>query len=201
MVRIPTKETDLITLAEEMMAGLKNNASTFPEPPIAAKEMNAQIHEFILQRDNVIAAKAAYETAINEKKTSFEAVNLIVKDNAYYCKKVAGKNEAILTMVGLTAIKRKEDEAPGQCVAFKVTGQGEGRVSFEWKRPDNGGTPRAYKIERKNVDADVWEIASMALETKAEANNQTIGEAFEYRVIASNKLGDGLPSNTVTVKF
>ncbi len=104
-------------------------------------------------------------------------------------------------MAGLSATKRKEHEAPGQCADFKATKQGEGSASFAWKRPDKGGSPRAYKIERKNICAEVWEIVSMSMELKAEVSGQTIGEAFEYRVIASNTIGDGIASNTVTVKF
>ncbi len=201
MTRIPKKESELATLAEEMMAGLKNNASKFPAPPVTPEEMETEIGNYILNRDNVLAAKAAYEAAIENKKKAFETIDRSVKDNAYYCKKIAGKNEALLTMVGLSLTKRKEEEAPGQCRLFKVVKQGEGWASFQWKRPDKGGSVRAYKIERRNTTGDIWEIATVAMETKIEAQNQTIGEAFEYRVVATNKIGDGMPSNTVMVKL
>ena len=201
MSRIPTKESDLMALAEAMMGGLKNNASLFPAPPISPEEMDTQLNNFTLNRDNVLAAKAAYEAAVDAKNIIFKTIDETVRDNAYYCKKVAEKNDSFLTLVGLSATRRKEDEAPGQCGDFEVIKQGEGWATFEWKRPDDGGKPRAYKIERKNNQTDNWEIAAMAMETTAEVSNQTIGESFGYRVIASNRRGDGIVSNTVTVKF
>jgi len=201
MSRIPVKEADLLFLAEEMMSGLKSGTGIFPAPPVTAEELEIQINHFMQNHDNVTAAKAAYEAAVASKNTAYETVDKSVRDNAYYCKKVADGNDALLTKVGLSARKKGPNEKPGQCGNFRVVKQGEGSASFVWKRPKDGGSPRIYKIERKEAGSNIWVLIAAAMELKADLQEQTIGSAFEYRVVASNKIGDGIPSNIVSLKF
>ncbi len=74
---------------------------------------------------------------------------------------------------------------------------GEGWVFLDWKKPADGGAVAAYKIERRELPASGWTLISMAIESEATLNNQERGKEWEYRVIATNKAGEGVPSNTV----
>ena len=75
--------------------------------------------------------------------------------------------------------------------------QGEGWVFLDWKEPADGGAVASYKIERRLRPAGDWAIISIALESEATLNNQERNKDWEYRVIAVNKAGEGVPSNTV----
>ncbi len=56
-----------------------------------------------------------------------------------------------------------------------------------------------YRIERPERLADDWMLIPLALESEATLTNQERGKDWEYRVIAVNKSGEGIPSNTVAV--
>ena len=47
------------------------------------------------------------------------------------------------------------------------------------------------------VVAGDWILVSLAMESEATLNSQERGKDLEYRVIAVNKAGEGVPSNTV----
>ena len=70
-------------------------------------------------------------------------------------------------------------------------------IFLNWKSPSDGGKVAAYKIERREHPEGPWTDAGMAMETEAMLHNQERGKDWEYRVIAVNKAGEGIPSNTV----
>ena len=86
---------------------------------------------------------------------------------------------------------------PGQPRALEALSQGEGWISLDWKKPADGGAVAAYKIERRERPSGAWTLASVAIESEVTLNNQERGKDWEYRVIATNKAGEGVPSNTV----
>ena len=55
----------------------------------------------------------------------------------------------------------------------------------------------AYKIQRRERPSGPWTDASMAIESEITLSDQTRGTEWEFRVIAVNKAGEGLSSNTV----
>ena len=75
--------------------------------------------------------------------------------------------------------------------------QGEGWVFLARKEPADGGAVASYKIERRLRPVGDWALISVALESEATLNNQERNKDWEYRVIAVNKDGEGVPSNTV----
>ena len=65
------------------------------------------------------------------------------------------------------------------------------------REPADGGAVAAYKIERRERPAGDWMLVNMAVESEATLNNQERGKEWEYRVVATNKAGESVPSNTV----
>ncbi len=59
------------------------------------------------------------------------------------------------------------------------------------------GKVAAYKIERRERPSGPWTDVGLAIESEITLSNQERGKEWEYRVIAVNKAGQGLPSNTV----
>ena len=68
---------------------------------------------------------------------------------------------------------------------------------LDWKQPVDGGRVSAYKVQSRS--GGNWQDVATAIETEATLVDQPKGAELEYRVIAINKAGDGLPSNTVMV--
>ena len=81
--------------------------------------------------------------------------------------------------------------------ALEAPRQGDGWVFLDWKEPVDGGKVAAYKIERRERPSGPWTDAGMAIESEITLSNQERGKEWEYRVIAVNKAGEGVPSNTV----
>jgi len=54
-----------------------------------------------------------------------------------------------------------------------------------------------YKVQRRERPEGAWQDVATAIETEATLVEQPKGVELEYRVVAINKAGEGLPSNTV----
>ena len=65
------------------------------------------------------------------------------------------------------------------------------------EKPSDGGAVAAYKIERRERPTGEWMLVNMAIESEATLNNQERGKNWEYRIIATNKAGESIPSNTI----
>ena len=103
--------------------------------------------------------------------------------------KVAGLEDLVTAPTAL--------EVPGQPRSLEAPHRGWGWIFLDWKRPADGGDIAAYKIERRERPSGDWILVSMAIEPESTLNNQERGKDLEYRVIATNKAGESVPSNTV----
>ena len=88
-------------------------------------------------------------------------------------------------------------EVPGQPRSLEAPSQGEGWIFLDWKKPADGGAVAAYKIERRERPTGDWMLVNMAIESEATLNNQERAKDWEYRIIATNKAGESIPSNTI----
>jgi len=88
-------------------------------------------------------------------------------------------------------------ETRGQARTLDAPRQGEGWVSLDWKESVDGGKAAAYKIERRQRPSRPWTDAGMAIESEIVLSGQECGKGWQYRVIAVNKAGGRVPSNTV----
>lgn len=52
-------------------------------------------------------------------------------------------------------------------------------------------------IDGRECPNGAWSIISIAMESQTTLTNQERAKDWEYRVIAVNKAGEGIPSNTV----
>lgn len=55
----------------------------------------------------------------------------------------------------------------------------------------------SFSLHTFSRPAGDWTIVSMAIESEIMLTNQERNKDWEYRVIAVNKAGEGVPSNTV----
>jgi len=194
----PEREAEIKALAQNIVTGLAANAADFPTPPVASAALAALLTSFITLCDEQVAAQAAAEQVTATKNAGLEELVIAMRADLRYAEDAVNYDDAKLTALGwggraeATAL-----EIPGQARALEAPQQGEGWVFLDWKKPVDGGAVAAYKIERRERPAGPWTLVSMAIETEATLNNQERGKDWEYRVIATNKAGDGVPSNTV----
>ena len=121
-----------------------------------------------------------------------------MKDDLRYAENNVGMDDDKLKLLGWGGRKDPTAlEVPGQTRALEAPQEGEGWIFLDWKSPTDGGKVASYKIERRERPEGAWSIAGMAMESEITQHNQERGKEWEYRVLAVNKAGEGMPSNTV----
>lgn len=198
MARFPRPEAQIKALAQNIVTGLAANPADYPAPPVTSVDLQAMLDSFITLCDDQIAAQAAAEQATTTKVASLEELITAMKADLRYAEDAVNFDDAKLTALGwggkaeATALA-----APGQPRSLEVPNQGEGWIFLDWKKPADGGAVSAYKIERRERPSGEWNLVNMAIESEATLNNQERGKDWEYRIIATNKAGESIPSNTV----
>ncbi len=198
MARFPDREAEIKALAQNIGTGLTNNAAIYPAPPVTPVALQAILDSFITLGDECVAARAAAEQVTATKDAGREELTDSMRAVLRYAEDAVDYDDAKLSLLGwgskaaATAL-----QIPGQPRALEAPLQGEGWVFIDWKKPSDGGAVASYKIERRQRPAGDWMIIALAMESEATLNNQERGKDWEYRVIAVNKAGEGVPSNTV----
>lgn len=199
MPAFPTKEAEIIALAQTIAAGLAANTTTFPTPPVTVTALNAHISDYLMSRDAIIAAAAALKTMHDDKDVHLSELKQMMKDEIGYAETVAHGDDATLSLIGWGAPSPPTAmPPPGQSRALEIIGQGDGWVNLDWKEPIGGGKVAAYKIQRSE-DGVNFTDAGMAVESIATMFDQPKLKSLIYRVIAVNKAGEGMPSNTISI--
>jgi hypothetical protein len=195
----PKREAEILELAQHIISGLAAGAADFPAPPISVANLQAALDAAKNADDAAVAAHAAAEAATANKRAEFEQLIAAMRTDLRYAEDAVAYDDAKLNSLGWAGkTARSKQEPPGQPGTLEAPEQGEGWISLDWEAPADGGRARTYRIERRERPGGVWAIAEMAIETKVTLTNQDRGKEWEYRVIAANKAGEGMPSNTVT---
>ena len=198
MARFPDREAQIKALAQNIVTGLTENAADFPAPPVVALDLQALLDSFITLCDEQTAAQATAEQATETKRAALTELVTAMRADLRYAEDAVDYNDAKLTALGWGGKAAPTALAvPGQPRALEAPQQGEGWVFLDWKKPADGGAVAAYKIERREQPTGAWMMVNMAIESEATLNNQERGKDWEYRIVATNKAGESVPSNTV----
>lgn len=198
--KFPQSEGDIIALAQAMIAGFTANAGTYAAPPNTAAVLTSLLDEFQDARNAAIAAEANYRQAVDFKSVTLESLTEAMRKDIAYAELVTDGNDSLLKEIGWSGrAAPTKMEKPGQCTAFEIIGQGDGWVRFDWKEPKkNGGRVAAYTVQRSE-DGENFVDAATATESEAFLTSQPKGKQLFYQVIAVNRAGAGMPSNSVTI--
>ncbi len=200
MAQFPSSESDVATLADEMIAGLTEHTDIYPEPPVTVANMVSIRDAYAGARSGVLDARAAAQQATNSKDSLLSHLARLMKKNIRYAETTVGAGSEQLGLIGWGPRRTPTPLPPaGQARELAATYQGEQTVDLEWKAPVTGGKPSAYRVTRRERPAGPWLDVATALTTRIQLTDQERGKEFEYRVIAANKSGEGEPSNTVVV--
>ena len=72
------------------------------------------------------------------------------------------------------------------------------RLLYAVEKPSEGGVVAAYHVQVARSEGGEWKDVCICFETMAVLTGQERGADLVYRVIAVNRIGKGLASNTVT---
>ena len=214
MPRFPTTQADIVTLANLMIYGFMHNTAVYPSPPQNPMVINMRLGTFKAARDDAIAASAAAEQAVADKDAALAALIEAMKTDLRYAENTVSNDDAKLNLIGWGA--KASPTAllpPGQPLELIATEQGEGTITLQWQSPiasPASGKVQAYKVVRQTFaleegdeegDADDGTVADVAtaVDTTAELIDQPLRKKLQYTIIAINKAGMGMPSNTVEV--
>jgi len=198
MATFPSKENDILILAQEIFNGITANPTIYPNPPIGGEAFSTTISSYSVAKQAAIDAQAAAEQAIANKDAALSVLIDEMKTQIRYAENTVGTDDAKLKLIGWGARKAATAlAAPGQCRLLEATAQGEGWITLDWKAPADGGKPAAYNVERRQRPEGEWTSVGMALETEITLTAQPRGIEWEFRVIAANKAGASPASNTV----
>jgi hypothetical protein len=198
MAKFPIRESDIKVLAQNIATGLTASAAVYPAPPVTAIALQANLDSLITLSDDCVAARAAAEAATVLKNAGLEELTDAMKAVLRYAEDTVDYDDAQLSLLGWAGLAAPEPlEVPGQPRELEVPRQGAGWVFIDWKRPIDGGAVANYKIERRERPTGDWALIGIAYDSEETLTGQDSATDWEYRVIASNKAGDGIPSNTV----
>ena len=201
MPRFPQTDAELIELAEEMIAGFGENP-LFPSPPVSSSALRNRLDAFKVLINTQVAAQAAAEQATDEKAVGRELLAADMKVDLRYAEyAVAGDDSKLKTIGWGGRLPRNPINAPGQPLNFQMVRTGPGEVKATWERPTEGGTPACYMIERHvtGEEGASWVNAGTSTGIEATLTDQERGKELEFCVVALNRAGESLPSNSVTV--
>lgn len=174
--------------------------ATFPAPPIAPNALQTLIDAYQAKRQAADAAVVAAQMATHDKDIALEAVNTALKSDLRYAENTVNFNNHDLELIGWGGRAAPTKlQTPGQTRVLETIKQGDGWVSLDWKEPQDGGKVAAYKVQRSDDGGANWQDAATAIESEYTLYNQPTAKNLVYQVVAINKAGEGMPSNTVNV--
>lgn len=199
MAKFPKGENEILALAQTIAAGIAANATIFPNPPVTAVNLSAQITAFQQLRDQITAAEAALKQKYMDKEANLLDLIQMMKGEIQYVEMLAKGDESILNKIGWSGRAFPTSlQPPGQCRALEIFNQGSGWVQLDWKEPIDGGKIAAYKVQRSEDGGGFTDVAT-AIESEAMLLNQPTMKTLSYKVRAINKAGEGLDSNTISI--
>jgi hypothetical protein len=200
MASFPRTEAEIIALAQNIAAGLRDRSDVFPAPPADSNNIALRINDFLNAQQTAIAAQATAQAAVDTKDAALDALTSEMRVVLRYAEQTTNGDDAKLKLLGWGGRATSNALQPaGQCRALEAPRQGDDWLFRDWKEPVDGGKVAAYKVQRRERPSGTWSDVTTALASEATLVDQQRGTDFEYRVVAINKAGEGLPSNSVAV--
>jgi hypothetical protein len=202
MPKFPTKESDIIGLADLMYAGYVVHHADFPSVSWPLLNSRRIVYRNALKAQTNAMAQA--QLATEAKNDSLNAL----KEEMINCLKKSevdtADNPGKLTEIGWgPKTAPQSTEPPGEPKNLIVAEEGRTSLQLRWDRPQPEGFIRNYIIERRQLGGggslSNWTVIGTALDTQTNLAGQMRGIHLEYRVRAVNNAGTGPFSNTVSV--
>lgn len=200
MAQFPFKQSDILALADSVLAGLTGHTAIYPDPPVDSADFQAAIDSYHQASADLTEARAAREMATRGKQDALADLKGKLKKQLRYAENVTGFDDNKLNMLGWAGRKEKSSILPGQVRNLRAIEQGTDYVVLDWMAPVDGGRAAAYQVLRRDDrQSSEWINAGVSMATKVKLLDQPRHIDLEYRVAALNKTGQGQVSNTIAV--
>ncbi|MBN2843061.1 MAG: hypothetical protein JXM68_08220 [Sedimentisphaerales bacterium] len=191
-MKFPSKEQDVIKLANEMVAGYKAYATDFPSVTVTTLEDTLEAYNVALAALN--AAKTTYELALQAKNLELESLRHVMKDDIKLSEADTSAEPEKLVEIGWGPRPTPVNpQIPGQVLNLRASYQQEGIVTLEWNKPRSGGAIRNYVLYRTTNNPsggmNPWSMVDFFYDTLAELTDQPTGTKLYYMVRGSNIWG------------
>jgi hypothetical protein len=203
MPRFPLRESDVLALAQSIAAGLALHGEDFPNADAAALEEKLNIYNMTRNAAEDARSGAMLATAI--KKKAAGELETIIKNTLKQAEIDCYSNPTKLTELGWGPRKAPSPmEAPGQPNELEAIKEGPAVLTLSWMKAKYGGSPTSYKIERSDMPQGggvpgPWMLLATSYDVNITLQNQPRAVEMQYRVSASNPVGDSMPSSIATV--
>ncbi len=199
-MQYPTREADILRLADDIAAGLAAHTEVFPAPPFSPEDFQQALTEHDGNREGAILARAEAVQSTDMKERSLAKVEDMSKSSIRYAENHTRGDDGKLQLIGWGARRSRTVtimEPPGQVRTLENIREGKDWVFLDWKEPVDGGEVAAYRVQRRQRHSGDWLDVGMSVGNEVTLGGQDAGVEYEYRVIAANKAGEGPPSNIV----
>jgi len=198
MAQFPRREAEIAALARSVIGGLRDDPELLQGCPVSVSELQAALTEYRKTRNAAVEAAGHAVLCTTVKNTALDALAQLVKRVLRFAESVAGVSHGRLIKLGWGVPReRVQLEEPSQPLDFRILKEGENSITLAWRKPPEGGRVAAYRVERQRMGADEWIVVGTAVKKRITVEHQEEGVAWYYRVIAINKAGEGMPSNSV----
>jgi hypothetical protein len=207
MPKFPTKESEVVALAESMIAGYTAHPADFPsiDPATDLTALQAALDNYQTQKSSQDDAWSQAKIATATKDGQLDALVELMKNDLKVSEVDVASDPQKLSEIGWGPRQDPQPvEPPGQPINLHPVAEGQGMLWLAWDRPASGGPVRNYIIERRQQPAGGgefgdWAIVGSALNNEISLLDQPRGIQMEYRVKAANTSGESMPSNTAAV--
>jgi hypothetical protein len=201
-MNFPSRELDIVRLAQDVANGLTDNSDMFPAPPAQSERLLEAVSAYNTARDAAVAAQATAVQGTASKNKALRELTGLLKSDLRYAESMSNGDPSRLQLVGWgppRSPRFNDLEIPGQVITLEVRQEGSSWVSLGWKEPFDGGPVSAYRVQRRRREGGEWTDVGTSVETAVTLRDQEPGVELEYRVIALNRAGEGPASNVVRV--
>lgn len=200
MPLFPRKENEVIALTRKLIGGLNSDSTAAVDVPVDVDELNTLIAEFQSHITTINESRSQMSQSRKAKRKTLKLLAKAVKADLRYLEIVTDGSDAELNKYGWGARRKKREQGvPEQPRYLEIIKQDAGTFVLDWKAPIDGGKPSAYKIQRMSEGEQHWQDIATALKTEIELVGQPRKTVLLFRVIAINRAGESLPSNTVNI--
>ena len=198
MATFPRTEADVADLATRMISGLPDQTRTFPNPPASVAELEAVLSEF-WQADGAARSAAVVATQrYAEKEALLQKLKDQLRSNVRYAEGQARHDPDKLRLLGWGPRKQKgKPRVPGQVLGLEMLEEGTDWVELKWKKPTDGGAVGAYKVQMQKPKGE-WMLVESTASNTLRLEKLERGITLGFKVIAINKVGEGIESGVVT---
>ncbi len=151
MATFPTRESDIIVLAQSIIQGLATQAESFPKSPLSSQEVQAQLGAFLGFRDALTALQGQVAEATTAKQDGLAALTDSMKAVLRYVENAAD-NEDQLAHFGWSGRRAPAalHSLPANAESWKPHAKAQAGCSWIGKNPPTAGNPAFTPSKSEN---------------------------------------------------